>query len=364
MQAHYLQPQSTGAVAKAAEEETHRTASTALPKKTAAIRLLGNSRVQVFADPTSKYFPSAVACRIHGACVTSGGRFILPKEAEEHKALLSYCGLSNFQFDNLPTREESQPFKDKDLFTNVLRYHMPHLATDVLSLSYAMSVVSGSYRMEQEVPAHSKPLRPIVQAQERIRSMTPSSWTRKMLSKLPFNTEVVTPQELFQAPNSKASIPVCPRSIISFETQVYWQVAPSRFNEDNTLFHRNEMWSRTPKRPSGQPAGTCSPVVLVLNRPPNDQRTLQNIENIRLQFERLKTDGAYSKVSESSFVVKYMNTSFADQVQTLQDADVILASHGAALANLLFARIGTPVVEVFPFSMLFAIIRLAPMGLA
>lgn len=326
-----------------------------LPTKTnSAIRILGTPNVQVFADPTGNYFPAAVACRIYNACITKDGGYLLPKTSKQHTGLLAYCGLSKIQFGDLPKGGQGN-FKNKDMFSNVLRYHMPHLATDVLSLSYAMSIVSGNYRMGQNFSRHRSHLTPIVQAQERVRTLDPSSWTRKLLSKLPFDAEVITPQELFPENSSHGSVPVCFRSVIPFDSQVYWQVSPSRFNEENALFRHNRLWSRIGQRPENHiPLGSgdeaCSPVVVVLNRPPGEQRTLQNIESIRDHFEKLKTNPKYNRVAGAPFVVKYMNTTFFDQVSTIQEADVILASHGAALANLLFARIGTPVIEVFPFS--------------
>jgi capsular polysaccharide biosynthesis protein len=40
--------------------------------------------------------------------------------------------------------------------------------------------------------------------------------------------------------------------------------------------------------------------------------------------------------------------SVADQIRTFAEADVIVAAHGAALANLVFCSPGSAVVELFP----------------
>jgi hypothetical protein len=42
------------------------------------------------------------------------------------------------------------------------------------------------------------------------------------------------------------------------------------------------------------------------------------------------------------------NTSLADQIELFQPADVIIAQHGAALVNILFARPGTKIIEIAP----------------
>ena len=41
-------------------------------------------------------------------------------------------------------------------------------------------------------------------------------------------------------------------------------------------------------------------------------------------------------------------TNHAEQVSVFCNADVIVAVHGAGLANLIFARPGTTVIEIFP----------------
>ena len=41
---------------------------------------------------------------------------------------------------------------------------------------------------------------------------------------------------------------------------------------------------------------------------------------------------------------------FSQQVRLMRDAEVIVAVHGAALANLIFARPGTPVIEICPIN--------------
>jgi capsular polysaccharide biosynthesis protein len=44
----------------------------------------------------------------------------------------------------------------------------------------------------------------------------------------------------------------------------------------------------------------------------------------------------------------FENIDFADQLSLVNQAEVIVAVHGAALANLIFAKPGTPVVEICP----------------
>jgi hypothetical protein len=349
----------TGAVVGAAREsraslQPATNLLAAHPEAAAKVRLqlLADTKLELFADPTSNYYPAPNVCRIFGACMDRDGGLLLHSDMRPHMAVLRACGAGNARFVN-ETADERGASGDGDLFTNVLRYHMPHLASDVLSLSYAMTAVGGQYEMDQPLPHRSKSARPVVIAQSRVRKMPPGAWTPKLLSMLPNRAQVKTWEELF--PDAAApSERVCFRSIVSFDSQVYWQVSPERFGPKNALFAQNSLWTRYAKRSGTDDGATgareCAPIVAVLNRPPAEQRTLANIDEIAGHFDALRKTPKFSDISRASLRVGYMNTTFADQVQTVQDADVILASHGAALANLVFTRTDTPVVEVFPFS--------------
>lgn len=39
---------------------------------------------------------------------------------------------------------------------------------------------------------------------------------------------------------------------------------------------------------------------------------------------------------------------FSNQVQSMQEADIIIGAHGAGLSNIIFARMQTPLIEIFP----------------
>lgn len=302
--------------------------------------------LEMYSDPTARYYPLPTVCRVFNGCAEADGTIILRESMRTSRAKLRACGITKVKFESLLSGAGS----GDDLFTNVLRYHMPHLATDVLSLTYAMSVVRGEYPHQDRVSPRTKSIRPVVVGQDRIRSMSPGAWTLKMLAKLPYQTQVKTKNELFVSQSPPSAVQrTCFRSIVSFEPQIYWQVNPSRFLHENSLFSQNQLWTRSPRR-RGPPGSLCAPVVTVLNRPPGDQRTLSNVDEIESNFDRLRRSQEFAEVAGASFRIEYMNSSFHDQMRIIQDADVILASHGAALANLLFSRVDTPVLEVFPFS--------------
>lgn len=304
--------------------------------------------LEIYSDPTARYYPLPTVCRVFNGCLEADGTMVLRDSLKDSRARLRACGMMKVKFESEVPNESN----GKDFFTNVLRYHMPHLVTDILSLSYAMSVVRGEYLLDDRVSQRTKNLKPVVVGQDRIRSMSPGAWTLKMLAKLPYQTRVKTKGELFMSQLPPSTVQrICFRSIVTFDPQIYWQVNPSRFLYENSLFSQNKLWTRNPRR-RGPPGSLCSPVVTVLNRPPGDQRTLSNVGEIEKSFEQLRGTQEYSEVAGAALRIEYMNSSFHQQMRIVQHADVILASHGAALANLLFSRVQTPVIEVFPFSML------------
>jgi Glycosyltransferase 61 len=349
---HALGGSSFSAAAPSTASLAGRGAKKAPPRPTTIqLRLLATTDLEVYGDPSSIYYPMPTVCRIFHGCMQADGKLLLPEKMRRHKFLLRSCGIVKVGFEDTASRIKVGEWRNTDLFTNVLRYHMPHLVSDVLSLTYAMSVVGGEYELGAPIPRRSKLVRPVAVAQDRVRTMQPAAWTQRMLARLPYNAQVKTWGEVFagKAPPQPEVATTCFRSVVAFDSQVYWQVSPARFGAKNALFAQNTLWTRTPKRPAANEQ-VCAPVVTVLNRPAHEQRTLINVDDIAANFEELRKTSRYKPVENVSFRVRYMNTSFTDQMQTLQEADVILASHGAALANLIFARIQTPVIEVFPFS--------------
>lgn len=321
------------------------------------LRVVPSGKLEVYFDKSRKH-SSPTVCRIYNGCVDSSGSLTFDSFMKAHYKSLKACGLSNTKFVDDPFHfsQKDSSLKGKDLFVNQLRYHMPHLVSDALSLSYAMSVVTGRYSLSRLLPPNSKELHPVTIAQSKLRKLDPQSWSPQLISLLPYQAQVNTSEELFSLSPQSGALKgsVCFRSIVSFGSQLYSQVSKVRFFENNALFDGGAHWSRLPKASQTLKSRTggaeCKPIVVVLNRPPAEARTLSNIDEIRERFDELKMTADFKVVAGSVFHVEFMNNSFAGQLKVMQEADVVLASHGAALANLIFSRIGTPVIEVFPFS--------------
>lgn len=307
------------------------------------LNLLAQTTLETFADPTSGTYPAPVVCRVYNSCTRRDGTIVLSEKLRTFKPELRSCGARKVEFADMDSVKPAQVFT-ADFFPITLRYHMPHLASDILSLSYAMSAVIGRYGLTAPIPERSAALKPIVVAQDRVRELPPHAWTSRVLSMLPENTTVMTDDEIYSLKGS----PICFRSTVIYSSQAYWQVGARRFDSFNLLFERNDFRRGHDVLLSTPSKFSCTPNILVLNRSPGEQRTIANAHDIVKSFQRLISDSP--TLRNASIHMKYMNLSFEDQVRVMQEADIILASHGAALANLLFARKQTPVIEILPFS--------------
>ena len=76
-----------------------------------------------------------------------------------------------------------------------------------------------------------------------------------------------------------------------------------------------------------------------IKRSGTQRRSIANIDELEASL-RLKFPNFNLLILEG--------TSLAYQVEEFRAADIVIAQHGAALANLIFARPGTKVIEIFP----------------
>lgn len=84
-----------------------------------------------------------------------------------------------------------------------------------------------------------------------------------------------------------------------------------------------------------------APRVLVSSR--RRSRRLHNPDDV---MHALNATGVYQ-----ARLVNMEDYTFCEQVALMRDADIVVMPHGAGLTNIVFARFGTPVIEVFPFYM-------------
>eukprot|EP00168_Porphyra_purpurea_P013037 TRINITY_DN3517_c0_g1_i1.p2 TRINITY_DN3517_c0_g1~~TRINITY_DN3517_c0_g1_i1.p2 ORF type:complete len:441 (-),score=172.96 TRINITY_DN3517_c0_g1_i1:82-1404(-) len=127
------------------------------------------------------------------------------------------------------------------------------------------------------------------------------------------------------------------------------------FPADHFLFAANQI-SRVPRSTGAAVASAlaaaaraCTVRVMVLNR--FGQRYMVGDYALRsaVAAEAVAAEAIAPGVTLAAEVVFFENASFHEQVSMMQETNVVVASHGAGVANLLFLRPGSTVLEVFPF---------------
>lgn len=338
--------------------------------------------IQMWGLPGGKH-----VCRIFDVGRLRDGTFILPRWMKQHDATIEHrCGIRNFLFSlpSTPFPPSSQPRNnppldqypahaklntkniDRDLFGIAApRQHMPHFVSDIISPLLAIEVLMGSGRID----AVSSVIRP----------MTMSGLPKPDLSVLPeLNPSILIQQETFQQPQSHwvarlakfFQHPILGFTLIptdegktsslsderSLEVAMYRSVIHSNVNPyepyglfsangQNIVFSLNGI-SRDPAWTTmGMSQFPCRVFVTALTRRgPRGLLGLQTLEtDIKRRFQREGIIAGFR-------VVDFGNMSFDDQVQTMQQTNVLITTHGAGNANFIFMRPAAAVIEVFPFA--------------
>ncbi len=242
-----------------------------------------------------------------------------------------------------------------------LRWHIPHFATDLLAGLYASEVLRprytavGSkhhecYNRGGRVPCGDlRQMTVALYGQSRIAAMNRTDWVPSLAAMIPGRPKILTPSKLFSSRNL-----ACFRSVVAFNPRSY--IRPSRlwYGPKHPLFVRNQL-RRESVVQSAAANGLCEFNLVIVNRQGwkqlNNYQVGRDIVNIADVVSALmeKAKPVSSTIRLNITVAYFEKLSFPQQIDTMQRAHIILGTHGAGLGNLLFARLDTPVIEVFPF---------------
>lgn len=327
--------------------------------------------------------PNHLFCRINGACRVGDGTVMLPRWMRKHTERLANCGLKNISFSIVDvqngtrfeppgvwtTTSEGQvftdDFRDKDLLgIAVPTVEKPLLATylapvihtlDIFNRpqNYANIVDSNCFSENGQVCGREKNEQPRVNAillvDSRIADSKDFHWPKSILrllrSSLDARFEYRDLRTVYSwRVRSQAS---CFRSIITTNVQTS-DMPPSSVATDHPFFLKNRL-KRSSARHGLHALGQCIVKVLILNR--YGQRFIEGANTLQAAislYGRQVTEHA-SHVLVQPEVLFFENSSFHEQVSIIQEADVIVASHGENNANFMFARQDTQVFELIPF---------------
>lgn len=303
-------------------------------------------------------------CRIHNACLKKDGSVLVHAWMKSQQHHLRECGVrkvvymeSEKEFD-----EGDKADKAMDLFgVQPTRYHIPHFLTDILPMIYASEVLrptSSSMKAKSVCEAPKKrrcskhvnkeKLFPGFFAEDRLGELAVSSWVPQLAAMLPGRPTARFSSEIFNNTDK-----ACFRSIISYEIGSHVRSGPEWYGEAK-MFENHGITRASVLRNT---TGRCRVHITILNRFGWETRAgylvgrdVTNIDDLTDAIQKLSKKEAYKNVDAKVAVEYFENKSFAEQVDIMQKADVILGVHGAGLGNLVFARQDTPFLEILPFT--------------
>lgn len=318
-------------------------------------------KVEIWMSKTSSFY----VCRFYNACTTLNGILLLHPSLQEFIKTMSHC-TRDIRFMNSTKEFTTNSISAKfDLIGYKFpHYHIPHFVFDFLPSAIAHDVITDSSNervdricldprtsgacIRSKGSASDSTLRLAHFINERDMKKKISSWVPHFLTMFSEEWYFYGKQDWFSKENVTSR---CFKSII-------------RFNHDSVSLHSQDWYRETKIRhyiPEMKPTNVfktkikslllkkkCYFKILIIDRKPWDGRNFDNVDEIAEITKRTIFNTAWNAVPTISHVFME-DLQFGKQVQEVQSADFIIGSHGAGLSNLIFAKAGTPVLEVYPF---------------
>lgn len=315
-------------------------------------------------------------CRVHNVCIRNDGTLLIHPELKRHEAALRECSVQKLGYlkdaNDFNANDSTAAF---DLFgASTARFHIPHFLTDVLPILYASELIwptttHSSMKSNCVSPSHSTCDRQSIPSsmysalfiEDRVLRMTVSSWVPQLTAMLPGRPFLYSPETLFPTTDN-AIIPEkrCFRSVVSFSRRSHMLHSSEWFGEGNGMFDRHGLTRYSVLRPPSRYSKgkhACRVHIVIINRFGWERRhgvflgrDLVNVDEIKTRIERDSVMTQSPAVAPTVVVEYFENKTFAEQVDIMQRADVIVGVHGAGLSNILFARKDAPILEVLPFT--------------
>jgi len=302
-------------------------------------------------------------CRFYQLCRTSTGRTFVIKDS---KVPSVSCRSAWFPVENRSAAVKAR-FVDHDLFLGgitkertVIRFHMPHLLDDLIPVIAAHEVLIAASRGElahlagftweaseekdqikfRSTRERGNGVDGLVLMEERFGRLERTSlWGLSLLNAIGLRAE---PEESFLGPQT-----TCFRSgITSFVSQMDPGPVQPLLTKILPYALRNVSRDPVPFRCG------CEARILIIDREPAPRSTsrgprkIVNLDALESKLHSLELCGAKPVVE----VVRFGSESFENQVRIMQRANVVVSIHGAELANVVFVRPGSLVVELRPFA--------------
>lgn len=322
-------------------------------------------------------------CVIKGACRVGDGSVVVPQWMRAYSAHISNCGIKKVSYHITEVRSKGKtlfevrgmskhislkddyrnfdvignepPRGERDLLVNDLT--RASLLLDILDrpLAYSQGTKSLCTTKNGE-PCLAKnntgvgSLKPLILVDSRISDtkdyMWPKSLLRLVRNSVSGNLEIADLKDVYAwKVYSEAS---CFRSLISTNVEIS-EIPKEVMTPKNIFFSKNNL-NRVPLTAmSAQQGRSCSVKVLILNR--YGKRYIEGSEKLSAAISAYGTrvHRGDERVLVQPEVAFFENSSFHEQVSVMQEAGVVVASHGDGNANFIFLRPASRVFEILPF---------------
>lgn len=324
-------------------------------------------------------------CRLFAVCRMPNGTLLLPKWMETHKHVLKKsCGVKDVLFvvdDSLENSisldstvlrqfvsghvQVDHQHADRDLFGIIPpRDHMPHFASDIVPyLTMVQSLFGpakgilktdtirafaqkgGSIRQ----PRRPSDLRPSMQLYEETIERPSTDWVpslARFLQHPSFRFSFIRAEkERLSNENPRPLVAKHFRSILTSSVQPITPHGMFGADGQNIVFSANGVSRDPPWFGGAMRQQPCPVTITALTR--RGPRALMKLPELE---RRLTSLGMQMGMALTFRIVDFASTPFQMQVHIMQTTNVLIASHGAGNANIIFMRPSSSVVEVFPFS--------------
>lgn len=313
-------------------------------------------------------------CRVMNACVRQDGTLVLPAWMRRHDEMLSFdCGVMKLDFSQPDTRPPP-PLRNLDLFgtdtspndvSSFLNHFMPQLVSlDMLSGERHLSRTCHTRRGRgcQDLMVLAEELRPAIALESEVsgRRTTGLAWIQQFVGLIPTERYAHSVRILNTSGipfYNDDSLHQCFRSVVVTRGPRSKYAINSDLLQDLQVFKKNGLLKTPRNVREAHPgsffigSGVCSLNVTVAS-------------NYRIWNET--TSGQIPGIDEISAAIREHVNSVAGLVlnvqkldtsvqpseiqrNAMQTTDILVAGHGSVLANMIFLRTNSTVVELMPF---------------
>lgn len=316
--------------------------------------------------------PNETVCKIPRACLRRDGKIIVDQRLQN---ITKQCHLRNVEFMDTISMDKSITSSTSQLTlvgSYEMQRHIPHFLGDVLPAIFAVEIIWSKFPHHSKRVVCSTPSEPnlncdtgalqsieneqlTIRVHDSVLKFKNTHWIPSLISMLQGSPSMFSSQSLF-SDNENYSFS-CFSSIITFGNSRFRLQNKEWFGDKNSFFWENKlvrsgltrfeeirkMEMETVKKQR------CKIRAVIVDRLPSSKRHITNLVELVNLIQSLKEHENDDRYSLDIETVYFEKMTFTEQVISMETANLIIGTHGAGLSNIIFAKMGTPLIEIHPF---------------